>query len=314
MAAVKPAERTLAMLPEWQARAEPSLWVSYVRSVWRDKFTLVAYLFIFLIAGCALTAQWISPHDPAAQDLMVRLRPPLWLDRGLAEYPLGTDALGRDILSRIIYGTRISLIVGFSAVAVQGLIGVSMGLVAGFYGGKVDSIIMRVADLQYALPFLVLAIAVMAVLGPSLRNVILVLGITGWVYYARIVRAEVLALREREFVEAARAIGVSNARIILRHILPNAATSIIVIGSLQVARMIISEASLSFLGLGVPPSIPSWGSMVAEGRNYVATAWWVSAMPGVAILATVMAVNVIGDHLRDELDPSSRGERESAAA
>jgi peptide/nickel transport system permease protein len=143
--------------------------------------------------------------------------------------------------------------------------------------------------------------------------VILVLGITGWVYYARIVRAEVLALREREFVEAALAIGVSNARLMLKHILPNAATSIIVIASLQVARMIISEASLSFLGLGVPPSIPSWGSMVAEGRNYVATAWWVSAMPGVAILATVMAVNVIGDHLRDELDPSSKGLRESAA-
>jgi peptide/nickel transport system permease protein len=311
--AVKTAAPQLAMVPERRARAEESVWATYTRSVWRDKITLAAYLFILLVIGCALTAQWIAPHDPGAQDLMVRLRPPFWQERGLISYPLGTDALGRDILSRIIYGTRISLIVGFSAVVVQGVIGVSMGLAAGFYGGRIDSVIMRLADVQYALPFLVLAIAVMAVLGPSLRNVILVLGITGWVYYARIVRAEVLAMREREFIEAARAIGVSNARMMLKHILPNAATSIIVIASLQVARMIISEASLSFLGLGVPPSIPSWGSMVAEGRNYVATAWWVSAMPGVAILATVMAVNVIGDHLRDELDPSSRGERETAA-
>jgi peptide/nickel transport system permease protein len=266
-------------------------------------------LLLTLIVVTAVLAPVIAPHDPKEQDITLRLHPPAWQDGGSWSFPLGNDALGRDILSRIIYGARISLIVGVSAVFIQGAIGTGLGLLAGFYGGRLDSIIMRLTDLQYALPFLVLALAVMAVLGPSLRNVILVLGLTGWVYYARIVRAEALSLRRRDFVEAAESIGATNSRLMLRHILPNVTASIIVVGSLQVARMIISEASLSFLGMGIPPTIPSWGGMVAEGRTYVATAWWVSALSGLAIFATVMSVNLVGDWLRDELDPTMRGER-----
>lgn len=301
------------VLSEHALRPRPSRLHSYSRSLWRNKTALLGLIVLLIVVVAAITAPIISPYDPGKQDITMRLTPPAWQDGGASSHLLGTDALGRDMLSRIIYGSRISLLVGLSAVIVQGLIGVTLGLIAGYYGGRVDSVIMRVTDLQYALPFLVLAVAVMAVLGPSLRNVILVLGITGWVYYARIVRAEVLALRGREFIEAAESIGATSRRLMLRHILPNVMTSIIVVGSLQVARMIISEASLSFLGLGVPPSIPTWGGMVAEGRTYVATSWWVAGLAGAAIFITVMAVNLVGDWLRDELDPTLKGARGESA-
>jgi len=278
----------------------------HAASLARNKVALVSLLALMIVVCAALGAPWIAPHNPDQQHLALRLHPPAWVHGGSWSYPLGNDALGRDILSRIIYGSRISILVGVSAVVLQGLIGIALGLVAGYHGGWLDSVIMRLTDLQYAIPFLVLALAVMAALGPSLKNVILVLGITGWVYYARVVRSEVLSIRRQEFVEATRSVGASNTRLMVKHVLPNVMSSIIVLASLQVARMIISEASLSFLGMGVPPSIPSWGDMVAEGRTYVTTAWWLSALPGLAIFITVMAVNLFGDWMRDELDPTTK--------
>ncbi|MBX3070830.1 MAG: ABC transporter permease [Thermomicrobiales bacterium] len=295
---------SIVTLGQINQRDRPHPAVQTLRSLLRNKPAFASAIVLIVVTLCAVASGVIAPHDPDRQTLALRLVPPAWSDGGSWSHPLGTDALGRDLLSRLIYGARVSLIVGLSAVTIQALIGVSLGLIAGFRGGRLDSIIMAVTDIQYALPVLVVAIAIMAVLGPSMRNVIIVLGITGWVYYARLVRAQVLSLREQDFVEAAQAIGVKPGRIMFRHILPNATTQIIVVGSLQVAAMIISEASLSFLGLGIPPEIPSWGVMVAEGRTYISTGWWVCAFPGAAIFLTAMSVNLLGDWLREELDPS----------
>ncbi len=252
----------------------------------------------------AVLAPLLAPYSPDAQDITRRFAPPLSAPDGQLLL-LGADALGRDILSRIIFGSQISLIVGIGAVLVQGGLGVFLGLLAGYYP-RLDNVIMRVADVQLGVPFFVLALAVIAVLGPGLNNIILVLGVTGWVLYARVVRGEVLSIRRREYIEAARVIGSADARILVRHILPNVTSSIIVIATLEVARMIIAEASLSFLGLGVQPPTPTWGGMVADGRNYVAVAWWVSTFPGLAILLTVLGINLLGDWLRDTLDPNLR--------
>ncbi len=254
---------------------------------------VIIFLFIFI----AIFAPFISPYNPVSQDISQRLKPPSFA------HPLGTDQLGRDILSRIIYGSRISLIVGFSAVFISGMIGVTVGMVSGFYGGKVDAIIMRLADIQLSMPFILLAIAIMAVLGPGLKNIILVLGITGWVIYARIVRGETLQVRNIDFVNAATALGNNDTRILFRHILPNVLASAIVVATLEMARMIIMEAALSFLGLGIQPPTPSWGSMVADGRDYITNAWWLITFPGLAIMITVLGINLFGDWLRDSLDP-----------
>jgi peptide/nickel transport system permease protein len=266
----------------------------------------VALAVIVLVVLCAVFAPQIAPHDPVSQDLASRLAPPVWMPGGTTTHLLGTDALGRDLLSRMIHGARISLLVGLAAVAVQGSVGAFLGLLAGYFGGRVDVAISRVTEVQLAIPFYVLAIAVMSVLGPGLRNVILVLGVTGWVIYGRVVRSEVLSVREQVYVEATRALGSSNARILFRHVLPNVTSSLLVISTLEVARMIIAEASLSYLGLGVLPPTPTWGGMVSEGRNWVTTSWWVSTLPGVAIFVTVLGVNVVGDFLRDVLDPTLR--------
>jgi peptide/nickel transport system permease protein len=263
----------------------------------RDRAALLGLVVVLLVVVGALFAQ----------DLGKRLLPPSWLEGGEPGYLLGGDPLGRDILSRIIYGARISLMVGVIAVLIRGTGGVLLGLLSGYKGGWFDSVVMRFGDIQMALPFLVLALAIMAVLGPGLRNVIIVLGITGWVFYARVVRSEVLSLREREFVDAARVVGARTGRILSRHILPNAAASVIVVATLDIALMIILEASLSDLGMGVQPPTPSWGSMVADGRDYLSTQWWVSTFPGLAIFVTVMAINLVGDWLRDVLDPTTRG-------
>jgi peptide/nickel transport system permease protein len=218
---------------------------------------------------------------------------------------LGTDALGRDVLSRLLFGARISLVVGLTAVIIQGSLGAVLGLLAGYFKGAVDMLIMRLADLQLSIPSLVLAIAVIALLGSSLLNVIVILGFTGWPYYARLARSETLSMRERDFVLAARAIGASHVTILRRHILPNIATSLIVTATFSVPLMIVIEASLSFLGLGVPPSVPTWGAMVADGRDYLAVAWWIATLPGLAILVTVIGINLLGDGLRDVLDPKT---------
>ncbi|HZV96218.1 MAG TPA: ABC transporter permease [Candidatus Nitrosocosmicus sp.] len=270
------------------------------RLSFRAVFGIVVLL---LMGGAALAAPQISPWDPGRQMLVKRLRPPMWQERGLREHPLGTDHLGRDILSRILYGGRISLGVGLSAVTLSGLIGVTLGLLAGFHGGRTDAFIMRVVDVFLAIPYILLAMGVVFALGPSLLNVILVMAVTRWVQFARIVRADVLSIREREFVSGARARGNRSVRLLLKHVLPNALTPIIVVATLELAFMIIYESALSFLGLGVQPPTPTWGWMLSDGRNYVATAWWLATFPGLAIMLTVLAVNLLGDWLRDTLDP-----------
>jgi len=254
-------------------------------------------------ALCAVLSPQIAPHDPYAQDVTARLRPPAWAAKGAAEHPLGTDHVGRDYLSRIVYGARVSLAVGVLAVLCSGGLGVSAGLVMGFWGGPADRVLMFLANLTLTFPFMLLAIAVIALMGAGFVNMVLVLGVTGWPIYARVVRAEVLSLREREFVLAEVGLGSSSLRILLAHIVPNLANLLIVLASVEVARMIIVESFLSYLGLGVPPPTPSWGGMLSEGQAYVFTTSWLAMFPGLAIFVTVLGVNLIGDTLRDLLDP-----------
>lgn len=266
----------------------------------RRPAALVGISILAVVVFAAMFAPFLAPHDPNDQDVSRRLRPPF---QAGSTYILGTDQVGRDVLSRIIYGTRVALIVGLSAVALSGAIGITLGLLSGFYGGLVDDLVGWVSNVELAFPFVLLAIAVVAVIGANLVNLVVVLSIVAWVTYARIVRAETLAIRDLEFVQAARTLGVGDLRVLFRHILPNVLTPVIVIATFEVARMIISEASLSFLGLGVEPRIPSWGSMLADGRQYLATAWWIATFPGLGIMLTVLAINLVGDWLRDILDP-----------
>ena len=266
-------------------------------------FLLLGVALVVVISGLAIGAPVLAPAEPTRSDLLGRLVPPMWMTGGSPQHPLGTDTLGRDVASRLLYGARVSLLVGFATVAVAGAAGVLLGLIAGYYGGRLDTLLMRCGDIQLAFPVLALAIAVLAVLGSSLGNVILVLAVTGWVTYARVVRGETLSLKRREFVDAARALGARDAAILWRHILPNVLPPISVVATFSVARMILAEASLSFLGLGIPPPQPSWGAMLDDGRNYLTTGWWLALFPGLAILAVVLGVNLIGDWLRDVLDP-----------
>lgn len=273
-----------------------------VRFFGSNKMLAIGAIMLILPVLCALFAPWLAPHDPGTQALVQRLRPPSWLG-GNPEFLLGTDGLGRDILSRLIYGARVSLIVGLTVVMIGGTFGTLVGLVSGYFGGTFDAIVMRIVDVFLAFPFLVLALVVMAMTGPGLVNVILVLGFTSWVPYARVARAKVLSLKEREFVEASQALAAGSWRVMLRHVLPNIISSIIVIASARVASAIVAEATLSFLGLGVGASTPSWGASLADGRTYLLIAWWPATLPGLAIMLTVLAINLIGDGLRDKLDP-----------
>ncbi len=261
--------------------------------------------FLLLVILIAIFAPVLAPYNPTKGTLSGRLHAPAFLSTDKT-YPLGSDQIGRDVLSRMLYGARISLTVGFLAVLIGGCFGSLLGLIAGYVGGWLDETIMTLGDMQLAFPFILLAIAVIAVLGPSLRNLIIVVGISGWVTYARIARAQVLAVKEREFVTAERAIGATASRILFRHILPNIAASLIVVGSLDLARTIILESTLSFLGLGVQPPTASWGGMLGEGREYLNTAWWISTFPGILLTLTTISVSRIGDWLRDVLDPTMR--------
>ncbi len=255
-----------------------------------------------LVAAGALFAGWLAPYRADEQDITKRLRPPVWAG-GTAEHLLGTDELGRDVLSRLMYGGRISLLVGVVAVILSSPVGVLVGLAAGYVGGRVDTFLMRLTDIQLAIPTILLAIAVVAVLGPGLMNVIITLSVTGWTVYARLIRGETLAIKGREYVEAARALGARGATVMLRHVLPNVVAPAIVVATFAVANMIILEATLSFLGLGVETRTVTWGSMLNNGRLYLTRAWWLTALPGAAIFVTVLAVNLLGDYLRDRLDP-----------
>ncbi|MEA2596758.1 MAG: peptide/nickel transport system permease protein [Thermomicrobiales bacterium] len=261
---------------------------------------------VLLLVAAALIGPWLVGSDPARQDLRGRLAPPVW-DGGTSAHPLGTDQLGRDLLARIVQGARVSLAIGVTATLLAGAVGVLLGMVAGYVGGIADRLISFAVDVQQTIPFVVVAIGVATVLRPSLRNVIVVLAVTGWVGYARIVRLQAMALRQAPFVEAARAIGVAPRRILTRHILPNVVGPTLVIASQQVAAMILYEAALSYLGLGAPGETISWGGMVAGGRETMTTAWWVAALPGAAIVLTVLGFNLLGDWLRDVLDPATRG-------
>jgi peptide/nickel transport system permease protein len=269
---------------------------------------LAAGAYIALLAVVAVAASYLAPHDPERGSLRARLAAPTLEAADGKAHVLGTDHLGRDILSRVIFGTRVSLVVGFAAVAVGGLIGGLLGLVAGFRGGWVDEAIMTVADAQLAFPFILLAIGIIAVLGPSFQNLIIVVGLSGWVTYARVLRSQVLSLRRREFVDAILALGGSVPRVLLRHILPNVGSTLMVIATLELARAIVLEATLSFLGLGIQPPTPSWGGMIHEGREYLDTAWWISIFPGAVLMLTSLVVSRTGDWLRDVLDPTLRGE------
>jgi peptide/nickel transport system permease protein len=290
-------------LPE-TARPEPREWLVFLRRLTARRTALFGLVVVLGVVLTALAAPLISPFDPVEQDLGdLRLKAPGFRDAAGRVHPLGTDHLGRDLLARVIYGARPALLVGFAAVAISGLIGLAAGLVAGYFGGRLDDILMRLADIQLAFPFILLAIAVIGVLGPSLTTIIVVIGVSSWVVYARIVRSVVLTLREREFVQAALALGVSDARVVVRHILPNALTPWLVVATLDMARVIVIESALSFLGLGVQPPTPTWGGMLADGRVYISTAWWLATFPGLAILVTVLGINLFGDGLRDTLDP-----------
>ena len=268
----------------------------------RDPVFWLAAAALGLILLAAVFAERLAPYGPNDQDVLKRLEPP-----GAAGHLLGTDEVGRDILSRLIHGARISLLVGVIAVGVSCPLGVLIGLVAGYAGRRTDDVLMHITDIQLAIPTILLAIAVVAVLGPGLPNVILTLSATGWTLYARLVRGQTMAVKTQDFVQAARANGAGDARIVLHHVLPNVFSPVIVVAVFAVANMVVLEATLSFLGLGVEPSVVTWGRMLNGGRLYLSTAWWLTAFPGLAIFVTVLAVNLLGDHLRDWLDPRLRG-------
>ena len=277
--------------------------VGTLRSMLTTPSALVGVVVLATVVVCAIFADVISPVDPAQQHLLYRLSPPGTVSEDGVTFVLGTDGLGRDVLSGIIHGSRVSLIVAVTAVGLGMLIGVALGLVSGYSGGWLDTVIMRAVDVTIVLPFMLMALVLRLALGPGLGSIVIALGISGWATHARLVRGEVLSLRNKEYVLASVANGAPHGFIVLRRILPHVLASAIVLASLQVGVTIVAEASLTFLGLGVPPEIPSWGQMLANGRDYMTRAWWVTTFSGLAIVLTVLALNLIGDWLRDYRDP-----------
>jgi peptide/nickel transport system permease protein len=291
------------------AKRKTSRLLRWLKLLLKSKTGTLGFFIVFIVFFIALLAPLIAPCDPAEIDAAKVLTPPCWAVGGLSGHILGTDNLGRDIFSRIIFGSRVSLLVGICSVFVAGFIGLSLGLLAGFYGGMVDNLIMRVVDSFLAIPSILFTLVFLSVVGPGTVTLTFIIGFTHWTTYCRVIRAEVLGLKEREFVKAARSIGVRDINLILRHILPNVFSSFIVISTLSVAINIILEASLSFLGLGIQPPTVSWGGMLSDGRNYLASHWWIATFPGLAITITVLGIIFLGDWLRDVLDPRSRGQR-----
>jgi peptide/nickel transport system permease protein len=283
-------------------RAQPGWppWLLATRKALQRRKVLIGALLLMVMVGSAVFAPVLAPYDPDHQDVASRLQPPVWAG-GSVNHLLGTDHLGRDMLSRIMYGGRVSLLIGFSAVLISGTLGVTLGLVAGFLGGRIDTVLMRVADVQLAFPQILLVLLILVILGRSVGAIVIVLALADWVIYARLVRGRLLVERQREYVEAAQALGASRLRIMFRHLLPNILPIVLVIGTLQLGVMILLESSLSYVGVGIEPPTSSWGRMLNDGQMYMAIAWWVSTLPGVAIVLTVLGVNFLGDGLRQTL-------------
>jgi peptide/nickel transport system permease protein len=271
------------------------------------RYPLVALtLLMFFLVIPAVFAPQVAPHDPLQGSLSKRLKPPAWQQGGSIEYPLGTDKLGRDNLSRIIHGARVSLIVSLVAIFVGGIVGTAVGMISGYFGGWVDAVLMRIVDISLSLPTILLALVLVAAVGPSFGTVITVLVVLLWARYARQVRGETLSIKERDFIARARVAGASHTRIMLRYIFPNVVNSLVVLATLNVGYVILLESALSFLGVGLPRPLPAWGLMIADGRELIVQAWWVSMFPGLAIMLTVLSLNLLGDWLRDHLDPKLR--------
>jgi peptide/nickel transport system permease protein len=278
------------------------MWKIFWRRFRRNKLAMLGALIILSLAVVSIIAPLIAPFSPDQQDVLHRLEPPS------RKHPLGTDDLGRDLLSRIIYGTRVSLLVGFVAIGIAIVIGSILGLLSGYFGGWLDTVIMRFVDIMLCFPTFFLILMVIAFLEPNIWNVMAVIGLTGWPSLTRLVRGECLSVREREFVQAARVLGLSNIRVMFVHLLPNVMAPILVIATLGVGGAILTESALSFLGLGVQPPTPSWGNILTAGKDYITVAWWLSLYPGMAILVTVLAYNLLGEGLRDVLDPRMMAE------
>ncbi len=289
----------------------PSVYVDALRGMLRDPFAVVALGVLLVVGVAAATGSLLAPHDPLDQSLSARLRPPAWQERGSLNHLLGTDQLGRDILSRMVYGAQVSATVGLAVILLGGVFGTGLGLCAGFFGGRFDTVAVAVIDVVLSFPSLLLALTIVAVLGPNITTLVLALTLRGWVVYARVARGQALALSRFQFVEAARSIGAPSAWIVARHLLPNLLPSIMTIAVLELARVVLAESSLSFLGLGIQPPGISWGLMLAEGRNYMLTANWLVTLPGLAIALTVLSVNILASHIRRVLDPFQRGRIET---
>ena len=264
------------------------------------------FILIFLLVLPGIFAPQLAPHNPIKGSLRARLKPPMWVQGGSITHPLGTDKVGRDILSRLIHGARISLMVSLVAILVSGAIGITLGLIAGYFGGKLDALIMRLVDISLGLPVILIALVFVAVVGPSFGTVIIVTAVLLWARYARQVRGETLSIRERDFIARARVAGASHLRIMFRYIFPNVVNSLTVLATLQIGAIILLESTLSFLGAGIPRPTPTWGSMIADGRDLIVVAWWIAMFPGLAIMLTVLSLNLLGDWLRDYLDPKLR--------
>ncbi|MEZ4527054.1 MAG: ABC transporter permease [Desulfobacterales bacterium] len=289
--------------------SERGLWsrIRYVgKLLGRDKAGMIGLIMFLTVVFSAVFAPWLSPHDPVKQNLRMAKKPPVWTEKGTAAHPLGTDNLGRDLLSRIIYGSRVSLTVGFFGVLIAGTFGMMIGLISGYAGGRTDAVIMGGVNMILALPYLVFVVFIAAILGKSLLNVILIFGLTDIPIFVRITRGEVLRIRESGYVEAAMSVGATRGRILFRHIMPNLIGPLITIATFEMSAMIFYEAGLGFLGLSVPPSVPSWGNMLATGRKYLTIYPWIATYPGLAIVFTGLGMNLLGDWLRDVLDPRMR--------
>jgi peptide/nickel transport system permease protein len=289
--------------------APPSRFRPFLAEIWQDKAASIGLATVLLIVLVSIFASFIAPHDPAEQDIMARMHPPVWIEGGTAQYLLGTDHLGRDILSRVIHGGRASLMIAAAVVLVAGGFGTMLGLIAGYRGGRPDSIIMRIVDAQVALPGLLLILLVISAVGPGIGTLIVVLAIANWMIYARVVRSVVLAVREMEYIEAAEILGCKPGRIMLLHILPNLISPLMTLAILEFTNIILAEAALSFLGLGVQPPATSWGLDVASGKNYIFVAWWVVAFPGLGIAITVLSISLFANWLRVTTDPQEREKR-----